>query len=251
MKQQILNKLGAGFTIIALLGVVSTGCKDSPTELTSGQMSMSSQYTTNPTSAASLGSTGVTLSAAVDSITISRARFVLSRMKFKTGADSTNFKTEPLIIELNLIGSVQDVSVAEVPFGTYREIEFKVHRVDSSDFVGSSPAKLAQFADFLAGDRYSIIIDGTIYRNGETGQAFVFRSRIDEEQKYDFIPELVISEGSPAVNVTMLVSSFGWFRDSGGALLDPTDGTTENLIDDNLKSSIKFYKDNNRDGQRD
>jgi hypothetical protein len=213
-------------------------------------MSLSSKYSTNPISTINLGPIGVTSFAAVDSITISRARFVLSRIKLKTSADSTNFKTEPLIIELNLNGSVQTVGVVGVPFGTFREIEFKVHRVDSSDFVGSSQTKLAQFADFLAGDRYSIIIEGTVYRTGETGQAFVFRSRLMDEQKRDFIPELVVSEGSPAVNVTMLISSFGWFRDSGGTLLDPTDGNNESLIDHNLKSSIEFYKDNNRDGEK-
>ncbi|MCZ6775283.1 MAG: hypothetical protein O7D34_02360, partial [Ignavibacteria bacterium] len=252
MKQQALNKLGAGFVVIALLGVVSIGCKDdSPTEPTSGQMSLSSRYSTNPISTMSLGSIGVTSPAAVDSITISRARFVLSRIKFKTSTDSTNFKTEPLIIELNLNGSVQDVSVAGVPFGAYREIEFKVHRVDSSDLVGFSSDKLALFADFLAGERYSIIIEGTVYRTGETGQAFAFQSRIDEKQKYDFIQELVVSEGSPALNVTVSVSSFGWFSDEGGALLDPTDSANENLIDDNVKSSIEVYKDNNRDGEKD
>jgi len=53
MKQQTLNKLGAG--LIALLGVVSIGCKDdSPTQPTSRQMSLSSRYSTNPISTADL-----------------------------------------------------------------------------------------------------------------------------------------------------------------------------------------------------
>ena len=247
MKQQALVVLGLGIT--ALFGVASNGCTDSPTQPTSGQVSLSLRYSSNSLSALPRAAGGAS-TAAVDSIKISRARFVLSRMRFKSSGDSTNFRAEPFVLELALSGSFQQIDVADVPFRIYREIEFKVHRVDSSALVGFSSTTLQRFADFLAGERYSIIIEGTVYRPGETGQAFILRSRVDEEQKYAFVPELVVSEGNPVVNATMSVSSFGWFRDSQGALVDPAMSSNENLISDNLKASIRVYKDNDRNGER-
>lgn len=94
---------------------------------------------------------------AIDSLRITRARFVLRDIKYKTRSDSSHFRAAPFVLELNLSSAIQDISVAEVPFGTYRRIEFDVHRINTND-VGSLPAfEQAQFQDFLAGDRYSII----------------------------------------------------------------------------------------------
>ena len=244
MKRKMFQ-LRSGLFVTALL-VVFYGCKDSSTgPVASGQLSLSTRYST-----ASLAKVSAT-SSAVDSIKITRARFVLKKIEFETTSDSAEFKSSPLVIDLNLTGSVQMIGVANLPFGTYREVEFKVHRIDSSNISSLSSVEKASFADFLAGEQYSIIIEGSVYKNGGAGLPFVVRSKVDAEQEYDLNPPLVVSEANPTANVTIVVSSSGWFRDSGGVLLDPTDGRNESLIGENLKASMKVYKDDDRDGERD
>lgn len=239
--------------VVALLAIalIVPGCEKSTEPTGTGQISMTSKYTSAPAPAASIRPDfAVASESAIDSIRITRARFVLRDIKFKTQADSSNFRTLPMILELNLSGAVQEVSVASVPFGTYRRIEFDVHRVDTASVNGVPAAERPLYADFLAGDRYSIIIEGTIYTAGQAPRSFVYRSRVNAKQKIDLSPELVVSDGQTSVNVTMLVSSDGWFK-SGNTLLDPTDSRNESEIDNNLRASIRVYKDNNKDGSKD
>ena len=89
-----------------------------------------------------------------------------------------------------------------------------------------------------------------MYLNG-VGQPFVFRSKIDARQKIDMVPELGVSETSPVANVTLLLSSANWFRNPGGVLLDPSNTENESPISENLKNSIRVFKDNNKDGSKD
>lgn len=226
-------------------------CEKSSEPQQSGSLSLSSYYSVAPAPTGSRGelrkSPGVL---AVDSIRISRARFVLRDIKFKTQSDSMNYRTDPFVLELNLAGGVQAIAASDVPFNTYRRIEFDVHRVESPEISRLPQLEQAKFTEFLAAERYSIIIEGTVYKTGQAQQSFVFRSKIDAKQKVDLSPELVVSEAAPAANVTMLISSADWFK-SSGVLLDPTDPQHESAISENLKSSIRVYKDNNRDGSKD
>lgn len=241
-------------TLVTILFLITAlmGCSDSSTEpINTGQISMTSKYSTsNILSKTVVPERNLTGMTAIDSIRITRTRFVLRDIKYKTQSDSSNFRAAPFVLELNLSSALQDISVAEVPFGAYRRIEFDVHRINTND-VNSLPAsEQVQFQDFLAGDRYSIIVSGTTYTGGQPA-TFTFRSRVNVKQKIDLVPELVVSQPSPAVNATMLISSSGWFTSSSGALLDPTDPQNENTISDNLRASIKVFKDNNKDGSKD
>jgi hypothetical protein len=241
--------------MIIVLFAASTGCKDSTTEPnTSGQISMTAKYSPSDSPLGKFGtmvSTDLAAgSAAIDSLRITRARFVLRDIKYKTQSDSSNFRAAPFVLELNLSSTTQDVSVAEVPFGAYRRIEFDVHRINTNDVSSLPASEQAQFQEFLAGDRYSIIVSGTTYTGGQPS-AFTFKSRVNVKQKIDLAPELVLNESTPAVNATMLISSNGWFKASSGALLDPADPQNENTISDNLRASIKVFKDNNKDGSKD
>lgn len=225
------------------LGVFVWGC-DSSTDSkpTSGTLSMASKYTT--TALAKIGQ-----STAVDSIKITRARFVLRDIKFKSPkGDSSNFRTAPMVLELNLNGSVQNVGSITVPFGSYSKIEYDVHRVEKAEIPASDSL---QFAEFLAGERYSIIINGIVYNSGAAPDTFTYRSKVDAKQKVDFDPAIEVSENSPTVNATIVVSSANWFRSQSGALVNPKDPNNEGVIDENLKASIKIYKDNNKDGSKD
>mgnify|MGYP001573229055 FL=1 len=235
---------------VALI-ILGTGCDKSTEPKTTGMLSFSSLYSTAPAPAGSLQSLGKQAGAlAVDSVRINRARFVLRDIKFKTQSDSMNYRTDPFVLELSLSGAVQSVSALDVPFNTYRRIEFDVHRVESPEISRLPQSEQAKFTEFLAGERYSIIIEGTVYKTGQAPQSFVFQSKINAKQKIDLQPELVVSEAAPTANVTMLISSANWFK-SSGVFLDPTDAMNEIEITENLKSSIRVYKDNNRDGLKD
>ncbi len=247
-----LLKYKVSFLVLpVLLGLAATGCEKSTEPSSTGQISMTSQYSSSSAPALSVyQGYAVEGAVAVDSIRISRARFLLRDIKFKTQADSANFRSAPFVQELNLNGSIQDVSVASVPFGTYRRIEFDVHRIDSAEVNALPAADRAQFQEFITGDRYSIIINGTVYKTGAVAQTFTFKSRVSAKQKIDLSPELGVGQGSTSVNVTLLISSADWFR-SGATLLDPTDPTNENNISSNLRASIRVFKDRDKDGKKD
>ncbi len=247
MKKQ---SLFAVLIFVIALSVAWMGCSKSTDPSTSGTLSLASVYTKSAVTP-KFGLSKALGGMAVDSVVISRARFVLRDIKFKTTADSLNFKSEPVILELNLSGAMQNVSVKDVPFGSYSRIEFDVHRVESTEVALLPLAERAAFADFLAGQRYSIIINGTVYKTGVAPQAFTYRSKVDAKQKIDLTPALVVSESSIAANSTMLISSANWFTNSTGILVDPIDPNSEGVIDENLKNTIKVFKDNNKDGSKD
>ncbi|MEW5798441.1 MAG: hypothetical protein AB1728_05500 [Bacteroidota bacterium] len=226
-----------------LLGIAAWGCDNSTdSKPTSGTLGMSSKYTTSTLAKSEQ-------SAALDSIKITRARFVLRDIKFKSPkGDSSNFRTAPMILELSLNGSVQSVGSITVPFGSYSRIEYDVHRVEQTEIAATDSTL---FAEFLAGERYSIIINGIVYNTGAAPDTFAYRSKVDAKQKVDFDPAIDVSEASPAVNATVVISSANWFKNQSGALVNPKDPNNEGVIDENLKASIKVYKDNNKDGSKD
>jgi hypothetical protein len=224
------------------------GCESSTEPVTEGTLSLSSSYSVAPAPAARvIGSAGP-----VAEITITRARFVLRDIKYKSATeDSLTFKAAPFVLQLDLTGASQTVSSIPVKFGSYRRIEFDVHRVEQPEIDALPAAEQVQFGEFLADEKYSSIIERTYTPTGGSAVSFTYRSKVDAKQKVDLNPELVIAEGSTEVNTTMLISSEGWFKDSSGSIVDPTDTNNEGIIDENLKASIRVFKDNNKDGSKD
>lgn len=175
--------------------------------------------------------------AAVDSLKLTAVRLILRDIKFKSTAEDTlNFKTAPLLLTVNLTGTVQSLGAIQVPLGTYNRIEFDVHRLEKTSLT--NPADTVTFADFLKGERYSVIIDGRMYISGKDS-AFSYRSKIDAKQKYDLSPVLTVDKQTPNVSTTMQINTANWFR-FGGALLDPMDKNNEGKIDEAIKASIKM-----------
>ena len=179
----------------------------------------------------------VTGAAAVDSLKLTAVRLVLRDIKFKSTAEDTlNFKTAPMLLTVNLAGTVQSLGAIQVPLGTYNRIEFDVHRLEKTSLTNL--ADTVTFADFLKGERYSVIIDGHMYISGKDS-VFSYRSKIDAKQKYDLSPVLTVDKQTPNVNATMQINTANWFR-FGGALLDPMDTNNEGKIDEAIKASIKM-----------
>lgn len=199
---------------------------------------------------------------AVDSVKITRVRVVLRKIKLKAednnevemeheedGHNSTK-KLAPFVLDLNLSGAMQQISISNIPFGTYNKFKFEIHKVSQSEIDTLSVSQKATFADFLSGDRYSIIIDGNVYKNGQA-TAFTYKSKVDVEFEKTLSPNLVISQTPTIFNLTLQVSSAGWFLDQNKSLLDPTNPNNFSVIENNLKSFLKAFKDNNKDGKED
>ena len=244
-KTKVLTTLA----LISMFALLIAGCDSTTEPATDGTLSLSAMYSTLPS-----GTTRILgkSSGAVAEITVTRARFVIRDIKFKSvGEDSLNFKTAPFVLDLNLTGAAQTISSIPAKFGDYRRVEFDVHRVEQPEISSLPAADQPPFAEFLAGERYSIIVEGTYTPTGGSPGSFIYRSKVDAKQKLDLDPPLVINENSTSVNTTMLISSDAWFRDAAGALVDPTDTNNEGVIDENLKASIRVFKDNNKDGSKD
>jgi len=237
--------------LLSFFTFVFLGCdEDSVGPSTGGRISLSVKYSSSQ-SLPKLGSSSLSGVAAVDSIEVTRARFLIRSIKFDSALeDSLDFRSDPLVVELDLGGSVTTVGVVDAPLGTYKRIRFRVHRLDPTDPEEQPFVSLPEFQDFMQDDRYSIIVEGTVF--GPQGPvAFNFRSRDDEDQRYEVNPPLVLGSEGQEVNVTLVVNSANWFRALDGSLLDPTDVINEDQISDNLEASIEAVKDDDKDGEGD
>jgi hypothetical protein len=271
-----------GITLLVIASIYWIGCSKSnnPVNTASGspgQVTMTAYFT-------QFGSSGLSKassidSSSVDSIVVTRVRVVLKDLKLKsqsnediemdhedgtahTSYDYNHFEDSiqicehagqrlaPFVLDLSLTDSVQQISIDNFPAGTYDGIKFEIHRIDQDDIDSLSSAEQATFADFLSGGRYSVIIDGTYYQNGQ-GTPFTYKSQIDAEIELPINPPLVVDSSQTSVNLTLRISSAGWFVDSNNNLLNPADSTNAYIINQNLQNFLSAYRDDNRDCKRD
>ncbi|QSQ23777.1 DUF4382 domain-containing protein [Pyxidicoccus parkwayensis] len=146
----------------------------------------------------------------------------------------------PFLIDLSgaqLEGAVVQLHDVHVETGKYDEIEFDISKV-SVDDVGDD-AGLKELADKGA----SVIVDGTI-----DGQPFSFVSSLTVEQEREASFE-ISADGTQ--NVTINIDPSAWFTDAGGARLDPRESGSRSQIENNIKSSIDAFDDDDRNGGED
>lgn len=155
------------------------------------------------------------------------------------------FEAGPIILELPMTGAIENaVTITDVPADTYDELEFKVHKPE--DDTPEDLAFIAANPDF---DGVSIRVEGDF-----DGQVFVFETDLNEEQEVQLSPPLVVTDGT-SLNVTFSVDVGTWFRALDGALIDPVTANkgqpNENLVKDNIRSSIDVFEDDDHDGHHD
>src|SRR5205807_8025421 len=125
--------------------------------------------------------------------------------------DAQEFEAGPFVLDLKdtaLNGTVQTLTVKDVPAGTYREIKFKVHAPSASDSADQAVKDMASAQPGGA----SIIIEGQI-----DNAPYTFISAIEAEEKFEGTFNLTGS----AQNVTLNVDPATWFGGTGSARLDP------------------------------
>ena len=229
--------------------IACAACSDASGLDTSG---LTMSFTANQGATAQTGSNNVTITEGSNTLVITRARLVLDEIELEefSGRECANsgsgrdpscpeIEIGPFLVDLPLTGGVRSAITAQIPAGSYHEIEFDVEPVDDSN--AGARAFFAAHPD-LPRNR-SIIVEGTF-----NGQPFVFTSASRFELELEFEPNLVVGAGGTNITVDVDVSS--WFR-SGTALLNPTDPTAAASIEARILASFAAFQDDDRDGHRD
>lgn len=235
------------FSLVGMLALALTmaACSESTGPGSNGTVKMQAKLTETTVNAALLDSKGTSpLGAEVDSLTVSRARILITELKLhdKSGdnADSGAFdhtvKTGPILIDATAAG-VQVFLTEEIPAADYDKIKFEFHRFSSNEVAQylNDPV----FGPFVHDDRWSVIIDG-IAHDGAEDFPFTYRSDITANLSLNFPQNITIPEGGTAT-VVVEVDPMAIFKEGNG-VLDPRDGSNESKIDNAIKSAIKALK---------
>jgi hypothetical protein len=152
--------------------------------------------------------------------------------------DSTNFKTGPFVLFLNLSSEINQISSAIIPEGNYDKVKFEIHKLNDNEEIPDP-----EFSD--ANGRYSVIVKGRYLGNN-----FVYRSSKSAHQILNFPVNVSVSSASKS-NLTLVVKPYIWFINND-VYLDPTIAANSNDIDNNIKNNfkncLKAFKDDDRNG---
>jgi len=194
-----------------------------------------------------------------DTIIIRSVELVLREIELKRveapGCDSVTgnddceeFETDPVLVALPL-GSTATATMVSVnaPAGLYDELEFEVHKPESSD----DAAFIAAHPDF---DGVAVRVTGTYSQAGSRSD-FTFTSDLNADQEILLSPPLTVSDGVPT-NVTLRVDIGSWFLNAGGtALVNPASANkgqpNESVVKDRIQASIDAFRDDDHDGHDD
>lgn len=196
-----------------------------------------------------------TLKDGTNTLIITSAQLVLRKIELKRQdaanlscdvepepAGCEDFESGAALIDLPLGGVTNTQVTVDIPPGTYTEVEFKIHKVSSSDPQDSTFRRL--HPDFV---NKSIRVQGTY-----NGTAFTYETDLDVEQELQFATPLVISDTTTSTNLTIRVVLANWFKSAGGGLLNPATANVgqpnEGIVKENIKNSMKAFEDHDKDG---
>ena len=253
MKRNIWAVLGLAATLAACSD--GTGLSDNGP----GQVSLS-VTTTLPGGASNamfMAAGADTLTDGQNQLVITQAELVLREIELERISDDAcdslavdhdsceKFETGPILLDLPLDGSVEQVLAIVPDTGIYDEIEFELHKVSNDD--PEDAAFRAAYPDMVG---KSIRIRGSY-----NGQPFTYENDINDEQEYDLVPPLVVDEMTTNVNVTLSIDIDSWFRTMAGDLVNPQSGNkggaNESLVNENIKNSFQAFEDDDHDGEDD
>jgi hypothetical protein len=140
------------------------------------------------------------------------------------------FVTGPVVLDLPLGGGTNRVVTIDADTGTYRKLEFEVHKP-----ADGSP---------------SIRVEGTW-----NGTPFVYTTDLNAEQEVRLVPPLSITAAGPT-DLTLKIDLGTWFLNGAGtAFVDPSTANagqpSEHLVKDNIRRSFDAFEDDDHDGRRD
>jgi hypothetical protein len=233
--------------VVAPLLVIGAACS-STSSPNARPMSVSFSSQSAATVGAALGD--VTIAAGTNTIVLTKAQVVIRRIKLEssetaTCADDDNTSDNcaetsigPVLVDLPLTTTTVSSIAASIPDGTYRKIDFRIHK----------PAGDGQDAAFVAANplfaNISIRIEGTF-----NGTAFVFTSTLSEKEELEFNPPVVVDATNKNVTVQLDLSS--WFK-SGTTVIHPATANpgqpNEALVRNNIRASLRVLEDDGKKG---
>lgn len=177
----------------------------------------------------------------IDSVRVDKVRILLSRIKLhRTNDDTSNggkdVKIGPAVLTIDN-DTVTTVFASAIPTGTYERMKLEKHK-----FSGSEAAQYAAdpvFGPFAFPDRVTLIVDGTVYAEGET-RAFTLTDDRTENLWVGFDPALTVTE-STSTTVDLEFSARLLFNVDGN-ILDPLDVSLRDVIRARLKNAFKLKK---------
>jgi len=207
-------------------------------------------------SASAAAALDVTVGDGTNSLVITKAQIVVRKLELKSSDvtscadeeddnpssdDCEEVKAGPMLVDLPLTAGATSELTASIPAGTYRELEFQVHKPTSTPadqaFVAANP----NFANA------SIRVEGTY-----NGTPFVFTSAMTDVFELEFDPPIVLDADNK--NVTIKVDLSTWFR-NGATVIDPVTANpgqpNETLVRNNIRASFKSFEDDDHNGHDD
>lgn len=204
-------------------------------------------------------------SSSADALVISKAQLVIARVELeRAGAtctsqapsgdddvaeneDCAELELAPSVIDLPVNGTVVNALSVAIPEGSYSALEARLRPIVSGRDGGrASTAFLAAHPD-LSG--VSVLVQGTF-----NGVAFTYKGTPSVGIERSFSPPLTVTSGTP-LNLTVNADLATWFRNSSGALIDPSTanagGANAQLVADNIRRSFRAFRDDDHDGRDD
>jgi hypothetical protein len=226
------------FLIAAIMMIFLLSCEDSNEPSKTSTIKVISNLSDNLISKIKNNDNPV-FSEDIDSIKIENARILISRMILHEVNTDENEDRHAIFVDPTLFVFHPDsgyfVGTAEVASRTYDKVKFELHRFSASEI--NQYAEYPVFADFATEDRYSVIIDGEVYK-GEEITPFVFNGQVTANLSVNFLD--LILEGN-TVDLSIELDPNIVFNESG-LLLDPNDPKNYNDIENNIKDAFKAIR---------
>lgn len=177
----------------------------------------------------------------VDSIKVVRIRFLISNMKmFSDSSNTTNgkvIKTEPFVYDINESNDLQTIVNTSILSGVYEKLGFQFHRFSTSE--ASQYTNDQVFRDFATDERYSILIEGITYKEGNP-TVFYYKSQATANLSLKLEPSLNLKHNT--ITTLSIQIDPNYFFKKWEAILDPNDPKNANDIDNTLINTIKSVK---------
>lgn len=175
-----------------------------------------------------------------DSIVVTRVRMIVRDVRLHTErADSTAYRRladGPLL--MTAVGPGAPEAYAGLfPLGIYDAMRVRLSRLSDEEAArfGDDP----DYADFITSERHSCILEGAVYRGGDS-TAFRYTAAVDSLLVLPFDSPVGVPRGS--VTDLLLVLRIPEMFRSEATLLDPTDDRNKPVLDSNLTRALKAAK---------
>jgi len=198
-------------------------------------------------------SAAIQIGSGANSLSITQAQIVLSRIELSTAGSCATMGEEDDCAELGLGPTLVDLPVdattqvmledAAVPAGTYSGVQAKLDAVQPDDDEPGAGAFLTAHPAFKG---ISVKATGVFTDASNATHAFTFTSGVDAEMAATFNPPVTLAADTK--NFTIAVDIASWFKDASGAVIDPTNPANAEAIERNIRRSARAFEDDDHDG---